>query len=49
MNINPEIRQQLFDYFLQEHGITLLESDINEVINILTQADDKAVCSLQDY
>ena len=35
MYIPTELRQELFDYFLQEHSIMLLDSDYIEIEEIL--------------
>ena len=29
--------QKLFDYMIDEHGVTLLESDMSEIINIVNE------------
>lgn len=31
----PDYRQKLFEYMSNEHGVTLLDSDINEIENII--------------
>jgi hypothetical protein len=31
----PTPKERLFNYFIQEHGITLLESQLEDVINII--------------
>jgi hypothetical protein len=31
-----EIKEKLFEYFLEEHGVALLDSDMSEVINMFT-------------
>ena len=33
--MNKDIRQKLFDYFHEEHGIMLLDGDYNEIEHIL--------------
>jgi len=33
--MNKDIRQKLFNYFQQEHGIMLLDGDYNEIEHIL--------------
>lgn len=35
MRLSSDIRQDLFDYFDNEHGIMLLDSDFNEIENII--------------
>lgn len=32
--------QALFDYFHENHGVTLLESDMQEIVNIVKAMDD---------
>lgn len=39
MAITAEQKQQLFDYMKNEHGITLLESDMYEIELILRKTD----------
>ncbi|MDH5183634.1 MAG: hypothetical protein OEX12_07040 [Gammaproteobacteria bacterium] len=31
----PTTKEYLFNYFVQEHGVTLLESQLEDVINII--------------
>ena len=34
ITLNEEKRQKLFNYFLEEHNITLMDSDLNEIEQI---------------
>jgi hypothetical protein len=33
--MDKQLRQSLFEYFAQEHGVTLLDSDFNEISQLL--------------
>ncbi len=35
--MKSQLRQTLFDYFDQEHGVTLLDSDFHEIEEILSR------------
>jgi|GEM_PF-5834059 len=35
--MKSQLRQSLVEYFSQEHGVTLLESDFNEIDEILSR------------
>jgi len=37
MTDKPMNYQKLFDYMIDEHGVTLLESDMSEIINIVNE------------
>lgn len=47
--VNPSVQQRLFNYFTDSHGITITESDVTEILNILAPAKDEKVMSAEEF
>lgn len=41
--MNPETRQAIFNYFSEQHDVLLLESDMNELQNIIQNHESDLV------
>ena len=46
-NMNQETRQRLFDHLSKEHNLHLLESELDDIINIVSSEND-AIKTLVD-